>query len=202
MCILGCFISTKSNSFETLLDPFLKLFRLSNDVAMSVAKPEFFNRIIDRIRQTNKAMVKLNLLRVLRAVCDAHPDSALLVEKFGVMPVVERLSQKDASVLVQQLAREIIPSLTGTGARGTRSPTVPVSAGPVQKGFPQTERRRVRRTASETSFSTLGLGLSTSSTPSNSPSGPRPGLAPRLPSSRQRIPLRSKLPSISWQSPE
>ncbi|KAG9000575.1 hypothetical protein FRB90_011783 [Tulasnella sp. 427] len=202
VCILGCFISTKTNSFEHLLDPFLKLFRLSNDVAMSVAKPEFFNRIIDRLRQTNKAMVKLNLLRVLRTVCDAHPDSALLVEKFGVMPVVERLSQKDASVLVRELAREIIPSLTGTGERPTKSPTVPVSAGPVQKGFPATERRRVRRTASETSFSTLGLGLSTSSTPSNSPSGLRPGLAPRLPSSRQRVPLRSKLPSISWQSPE
>lgn len=202
VCILGCFISTKTNSFEHLLDPFLKLFRLSNDVAMSVAKPEFFNRIIDRLRQTNKAMVKLNMLRVLRAVCDAHPDSALLVEKFGVMPVVERLSQKDASVLVRELAREIIPSLTGTGARATRSPTIPVSAGPIPKGFPATERRRVRRTASETSFATLGLGLSTSSTPSNSPSGPRPGLAPRLPSARQRVPLRSKLPSISWQSPE
>ncbi|KAG8900604.1 hypothetical protein FRB99_005949, partial [Tulasnella sp. 403] len=178
--LVSCFVSAKTNSFENLLDPFLKITRLSGHLAVAISKPEFFERLLDRVRHANKAVVRLNLLRILRVVCDANPNRAALVERFGVLQAVERLSQKDAAVLVRELAREIIPSLNGVSPISNTVSTTP-------RAPPPPDRRRVRRTASETSFSSLGL--STNSNGSTRPTA----LAPRHPSSRPRVALRSKL---------
>jgi hypothetical protein len=110
--LLRCFVDAKNNSFENLLDPFLKLIRLSTGVAAALgAKPALIRRIIDRLGTSAKAVVRLNLLRVLRAVCDAHPNRAVLVERYGLYDVVRRLSKEDGAVLVRELAREIVPAL-------------------------------------------------------------------------------------------
>lgn len=40
-----------------------------------------------------------------------HPNRTLLVEKYGLLDVVEKLSKGDGAVLVRELAREIVPTL-------------------------------------------------------------------------------------------
>jgi hypothetical protein len=80
-----------------------------------MAKPDFFQRLTDRLTH-HKAVVRLNLLRLLKAVCDVHPDHASLVARFGLYEVVERLSRTDMAVLVRGLAREILPILLPGGA--------------------------------------------------------------------------------------
>jgi hypothetical protein len=109
--LLKCFVNAKAISFENLLDPFLKICRLSNLVTLGVAKSQFFKRIIDKLNASSKAVVRLNLLRILRTVCDAHPNRALLVERFGIYDIVVKLSKDDGAVLVRELAREILPTL-------------------------------------------------------------------------------------------
>jgi hypothetical protein len=108
--LLKCFVGAKANSFENLLDPILKICRLSTAVTLGLSKSQFFRRVIDRLSH-NKAVVRLNLLRILRAVCDVHPDRAGLVERYGLYEIVEKLSRKDGAVLVRELAREIMPAL-------------------------------------------------------------------------------------------
>ena len=108
--MLRCFVSSKANSFENLLDPFLKVFRISGPVAVGVAKSQFFRRIIDKLGHS-KAVVRLNLLRILRTVCDVHPNRATLVERFAIYDIVLKLSEEDGAVLVRELAREIVPTL-------------------------------------------------------------------------------------------
>ena len=76
--LLRCFVQAKANSFENLLDPLLKIFRISTGVAIGIAKSQFFKRLIDKL-SSNKAVVRLNLLRILRTVCDVHPNRAVLV---------------------------------------------------------------------------------------------------------------------------
>ena len=63
--LLRCFVQAKANSFENLLDPFLKVFRISGPFTVGVAKSQFFRRIIDKLGHS-KAVVRLNLLRILR----------------------------------------------------------------------------------------------------------------------------------------
>ena len=156
--LLKCFVSAKAGSFENLLDPFLKICRLSTQIAIGIAKVHFFKRITEKLGNS-KAVVKLNLLRILRTVCDVHPNRALLVERYGIHETVASLRRKDGAVLVRELAKEIEPSLapalkpsfkTGIDTpKSTIAPKKRVSA----PGAP-------RRTASDTS------GLCTPSPPS------------------------------------
>jgi hypothetical protein len=108
--LLKCFVSAKAGSFENLLDPFLKICRHSTAIAIGIAKAQFFRRITEKL-SNSKAVVKLNLLRILRAVCDVHPNRALLVERYGIHDTVAALRRTDGAVLVRELAREIEPSL-------------------------------------------------------------------------------------------
>ncbi|KAG5646503.1 hypothetical protein DXG03_003268 [Asterophora parasitica] len=153
--LLHCFVTAKANSFENLLDPFLKMTRLSTPITISMTKSSaFFKRIIDRLGNNSKAVVRLNLLRVLRTVCEVHPNRAMLVERYGLLGVVERLSRGggDGAVLVRELAREIVPTL---------KPGLKPAVGKV-KGNVDTPGRsgglapkRMRRTASEASATPL-----------------------------------------------
>lgn len=191
--VLKCFSTAKANSFENLLDPLLKIVRFSTNVAVGLAKPAFFQRLTDRLTH-QKAVVRLNLLKLLRAICDVHPDRASLVQRFGLYDVVERLSRTDGAVLVRELAREIVPVLLpGGGSRASKTifdhESSNRSAGalldsldemakgrrpvkPVEPIF--APRRKVRRAASEVSTSPLLQPLSASpstSTPSIAESG-------------------------------
>lgn len=139
--LLNAFVTAKANSFENLLDPFLKICRISTTVMICVAKSEFFHRIIDRLTHS-KAVVRLNLLRILRTVCDVHPDRANLVERYGIYDIVEKLSRQDGAVLVRELAREIVPVVAPP--QGLKASSTPKSSvAPKRRGH------SVRRTASD-----------------------------------------------------
>jgi len=172
--LLKCFVSSKANSFENLLDPFLKIIRISTQVTTAISKSSaFFKRIIDRLGQNSKAVVRLNLLRILRGVCDVHPNKAMLVERYGLLGVVEKLSRGggDGAVLVRELAREIVPALkpalkpaTSNGHARTKTSTSShmdlsssqssgMASQPKSGGLAP---KRLRRAASEASSTPLG----------------------------------------------
>ncbi|KAI9573496.1 hypothetical protein HD554DRAFT_2013230 [Boletus coccyginus] len=159
--LLKCFVSAKANSFENLLDPLLKICRISNPVTIGLAKSSFFKRIIDRLSHS-RAVVRLNLLRILRTVCDVHPNRAILVERYGLHEIVTKSSKEDGAVLVRELAREILPALAPAlkpvpGKSGLKGPDTPKNSSIIAP-------KRARRTASETSAllgSSGGVGATT-----------------------------------------
>ena len=153
-----CFVNCKANSFENLLDPFLKIIRLSTPLTLAISKsPAFFKRIVDRLQGGGKAkaVVRLNLLKILRGVCDVHPNKSMLVERYGLLSVVEKLSKDggDGAVLVRELAREIVPAL--------RPALKPSSSAGGHAPVP-TPRSRSTGTALMDSPGTGSLSLSTS----------------------------------------
>jgi hypothetical protein len=178
--LLKCFVSAKANSFENLLDPLLKICRISTNVTIAIAKSQFFKRVIDKLRHS-KAVVRLNLLRILRTVCDVHPNRAILVERYGLHEIVLQLSKNDGAVLVRELAREIVPALV---------PALKPTSRHGVKGIESTKTsslapKRGRRTASETSVIAPSSGGSPTATGQ---------LA--LPPKSSRL----KLGDISWRS--
>ena len=186
--LLKCFVSAKANSFENLLEPLLKICRISTPITVGLAKSQFFKRIIDRLSHS-RAVVRLNLLRVLRAVCDVHPNRAILVERYGLHEIVMKLSKDDGAVLVRELAREILPALApALKPAGNKS---------LLKGHDTPKSsviapKKARRAASETSAITgphaSALGLSVGPPPTS-----RKGAERSLSSSRHR------LGDIAWQ---
>ncbi|KAL9030914.1 MAG: hypothetical protein Q9196_001022 [Gyalolechia fulgens] len=115
--ILRCFTTSKANSFENLLEPLQKLLRLSPPVALSLAHPDLFSRILQKL-SSNKAVVRLNLLRIVRSICDASDDQGTVIRRYGLMDAVERLAEVDGAVLVRNLAGELIKACESSDRYG------------------------------------------------------------------------------------
>lgn len=187
--LLRCFVSAKANSFENLLDPFLKIFRISTSITIGVAKSQFFKRLIEKLG-SGKAVVRLNLLRILRTVCDVHPNRAMLVERYGIYDIVAKLSKEDVAVLVRELAREIVPTLAPAlkpSARLTKGIDTPKSAKAIAP-------KRMRRHASESLTGTPAGGMHMGTTNGIRASG-------RNATGNGR-PSRHQLNDIPWQGSE
>ncbi|KAL8766462.1 MAG: hypothetical protein Q9209_006756 [Squamulea sp. 1 TL-2023] len=105
--ILKCFTTSKANAFENLLEPLQKLLRLSPPVALSLAHPDLFSRILQKLN-SSKAVVRLNLLRIIRSICDASDDQATVIRRYGLMEAIQRLAELDGAVLVRNMASELV----------------------------------------------------------------------------------------------
>lgn len=124
--VLSCFSTNKLNSFDSnLLEPLLKLLRLSPAIAASLAVPEMFAGIGLRLGH-KKAVVRLNLLRLVRIILDAcDPDvsgTGSPVSPLGsrqvrsLLDTIRVLAEKDSAVLVRNLAAELVKLRVGGGA--------------------------------------------------------------------------------------
>jgi hypothetical protein len=118
--IVKCFVEAKTVSFDTLIERYLRLFRLSSAIAGKVATPAFFRRLAERLGRTTRPVVRLNLLKVARTVIESQPDKAVLLRRCGVLEVVDRLAQQDDAVLVRELAKELARDLTMSVISGGR----------------------------------------------------------------------------------
>lgn len=116
--IVSCFHVTKSNVFAsfdpTLLEPLLKVLRLSPTLASSLAKPEMYMGIAAKLTH-KKPNVRLNLLKLIRDILDGcEPDMGVKSVHAGAQLQVLfesiQLLEKDPAVLVRNLAHEIAKS--------------------------------------------------------------------------------------------
>ncbi|SPQ21983.1 4c1c0749-3f0d-4a55-94ab-df64d9edd449 [Thermothielavioides terrestris] len=175
--IISCFNPTKANAFDpNLLEPLLKLLRLSPATAASLAKAEMYAGIAQKLSH-KKAVVRLNLLRLVRNImdgCEANglSMSALSASSTGrqlrmLFDDIQTLADKDPAVLVRNLASELIRShidvelqhdamsLSGLGLGASTGPGSSAGSGPRSRSGP---RRN-------TSYTPPGLHLSTSMPP-------------------------------------
>ena len=124
---MDCFITAKANSFENLLEPLQKLLRLSVPMASSLAQPEFFKRILQKLG-SNKALTRLNLLRIVQSVCDASEEQGALINVYGLYETIQRLAESDGAILVRDMATKLTRScddhevLTRSGGKRRAGP--------------------------------------------------------------------------------
>lgn len=113
--IVSCFHVTKSNVFAsfdpTLLEPLLKVLRLSPALASALAKPEMYMGIAAKLTH-KKPVVRANLLRLIRNILDGcDPDMGIKSVHAGAQLQVLfesiQLLEKDPAVMVRNLAHEI-----------------------------------------------------------------------------------------------
>ncbi|KAJ4306275.1 Protein kinase of the Mitotic Exit Network [Collariella sp. IMI 366227] len=175
--IMSCFNPTKANAFDpNLLEPLLKVLRLSPAVAASLAKAEMYAGVAQKLNH-KKAVVRLNLLRLVRNImdgCEANslPMSALSTSGTGrqlriLFDDIQTLADKDPAVLVRNLASELIRShidgelqhdamsLSSLGLGASTGPGSNTGSGPRSRSGP---RRN-------TSYTPPGMHLSASMPP-------------------------------------
>ena len=151
--IIKCFTTSKANAFENLLEPLQKLLRLSPPVALSLAHAELFRRILQKL-QSNKAVVRLNLLRIIRSICDASDEQGGLISQYGLIDAIQRLAEVDGAVLVRNMAGELIRSSEENDKLGISGSS--------------SKRRMVRRASSATTPPSLIHSQSMPPTPTSS----------------------------------
>ncbi|KAE8390604.1 hypothetical protein BDV23DRAFT_154909 [Aspergillus alliaceus] len=122
--IVRCLTISKANAFENLLEPLQKLLRLSPPIASTLARPDLFNRVGQKLHH-NKAAVRLNLLRIISSICDASDEQGGLLAKYGLLDAIREL-ENDPAILVRDMAGKLIQSneISEVYTLGKRKPGV------------------------------------------------------------------------------
>lgn len=110
--VIRCFNESKADAFENLLEPLQKLLRLSPAIAASLANRSLFERSAVKLH-SKKALVRLNLLRVIRSICEASEmqgDNGSLLQEYGLLSAVSDLAKSDPAILVREMANELVKS--------------------------------------------------------------------------------------------
>lgn len=174
--IVSCFSTNRLNAFDSnLLEPLLKLLRLSPSIAASLAKPEMFAGIAQRLGH-KKPVVRLNLLRLVRIIMDAcEPglgggDGSRTLNNRQVrslMDTIQTLAETDSAVLVRNLAAELVKSHMSNSSGMVLRHDSSLSSGPSsQVNSASSSRRGTRRNTSCTPPS-LQASMSVPQTPTH-----------------------------------
>ncbi|KAF7195760.1 Cytokinesis protein sepH [Pseudocercospora fuligena] len=127
------FNESKADAFENLLEPLQKLLRLSPAVAASLAQLTLFERAAVKMH-SKKALVRLNLLRVIRSICDACEGQGMiengtlgeggsLLRSYGLLDAVRELARHDPAILVREMANELVKSSELADVRPAPTPS-------------------------------------------------------------------------------
>lgn len=120
--IVRCLTLSKANAFENLLEPLQKLLRLSPPVASTLARPDLFTRLGQKLHH-NKAAVRLNLLRIISSICDSSEQQGSLLAAYGLLGAIREL-ENDPAILVRDMAGKLIQSSERSDPYGVkRRPT-------------------------------------------------------------------------------
>lgn len=109
MAIIKCFTTPRASNFDyNILEPLQKLLRLSSPIAHSLARPDLFFGISDKLNH-RKPVVRLNLLRILRSICEAS-KGVDTIRGHRLFETIQKLAEKDTAVLVKTMAGELVKS--------------------------------------------------------------------------------------------
>ncbi|BEI80759.1 hypothetical protein CcaverHIS002_0112880 [Cutaneotrichosporon cavernicola] len=112
-CLTKCFVQSSSQSYERILEPFLKIMRLSPPLTNAFVSPTFLTRLAETLERQTKAGITLNLLRITRLALESHPQRLALVPRYRFDRIIKRLALQNDPVLVRELAQQVYPVLVG-----------------------------------------------------------------------------------------
>jgi hypothetical protein len=106
--------SHKSTSFENILEPLLKILRLSKDLTIALSSQTSFNqKLIERLGSHSKPVVRLSLLKLVKVILDADEQQGRrrLAVNVGLKSAVENLANGENGILVKELAKDVLKDL-------------------------------------------------------------------------------------------
>ena len=171
--VVSCFHDSKADAFENLLEPLQKLLRLSRGVAACLGeKRALFDRCKSKMVSARKPLVRLNLLRILRSICEAHEEQGQLLRRYGLVDVVHDLYRTDSAILVREMAKSLLELVDKEpaamrfppGMRRSSSSTITPPPIPVTASLPPTPVAE-RASSRNSGFFDYGMEISRSRAP-------------------------------------
>lgn len=110
VCDLFCWLQPRACSFTDVDRRSPQIMRLSSVLCARFGEsPSFLRRLTERLSSHPKAVVRLNLLRLLKLLQDAsvHHSMRSVAKQAGLAQLVEKLAGDDPSLLVKNFAKDL-----------------------------------------------------------------------------------------------
>mmetsp|Transcript_1064 Transcript_1064/g.3807 ORF Transcript_1064/g.3807 Transcript_1064/m.3807 type:complete len:1109 (+) Transcript_1064:54-3380(+) len=110
--LVNVFTATSNMAFANVVEPFLRICHTSKRLSVALADSrEFVPSLLERLAWHHPALVRLNLMKILVTLHEAHPQPQQMAAKHNLVPIVEELTDDQQSVLIQELAIKLLASI-------------------------------------------------------------------------------------------
>ncbi|CEG42848.1 ste ste11 cdc15 protein kinase [Plasmopara halstedii] len=113
MKIMICFHNALDTEFENLLEPLLEIMNRSVRLNQALGRSGIFVlEILTRLRLMSKAIVRKNLLKMLKSLFESHTSPARFIVEYNLHPIVYTLAQDENSmILVKEIASQLLQAI-------------------------------------------------------------------------------------------
>lgn len=116
MKLVSCFQNAQDSELENLLEPTLEILSRSVPINQSFGRNGLFvTELLRRVRLVPKAIVRKNLLKILKSLFESHTSPIQFLVEYNLHPVVHALAQDENSmILVKEIASQLLQSILVT----------------------------------------------------------------------------------------
>ncbi|RLN47819.1 hypothetical protein BBJ29_009028 [Phytophthora kernoviae] len=111
--IMVCFRNALDTELENLLEPLLEIMSRSVRLNQAFGRSGMFVlEILKRLRLIPKAIVRKNLLKMLKYLFEVHTSPVQFLAEYNLRPIVYALAQDENSmILVKEIASQLLQSI-------------------------------------------------------------------------------------------
>ncbi|CAH0474980.1 unnamed protein product [Peronospora belbahrii] len=113
MKIVVCFYNAMDTEFEKVLEPLLEMMTRSVRLNQALGRSGMFvTEILKRLRLIPKAIVRKNLLKMLKCLFESHTSPTQFLVEYNLRPIVYALAQDENSmILVKEIASQLLQAI-------------------------------------------------------------------------------------------
>ncbi|OWZ14346.1 STE/STE11/CDC15 protein kinase [Phytophthora megakarya] len=113
MKIMVCFHNAQDPELENLLEPILEMMSRSVRLNQAFGRSGMFvTEILKRLRLIPKAIVRKNLLKMLKNLFESHTSPIQFLVEYNLRPIVYALAQDENSmILVKEIASQLLQAI-------------------------------------------------------------------------------------------
>ncbi|KAG7390007.1 hypothetical protein PHYPSEUDO_008969 [Phytophthora pseudosyringae] len=113
MKIMVCFHNALDTELENLLEPLLEIMSRSVRLNQALGRSGMFvTEILKRLRLIPKAIVRKNLLKMLKNLFESHTSPIQFLVEYNLRPIVYALAQDENSmILVKEIASQLLQAI-------------------------------------------------------------------------------------------
>ncbi|KAG6574716.1 STE/STE11/CDC15 protein kinase [Phytophthora cinnamomi] len=113
LTIMLCFHNAQDTELENLLEPLLEIMSRSVRLNQALGRSGMFvTEILKRLRIIPKAIVRKNLLKMLKSLFESHTSPIQFLVEYNLRPIVYALAQDENSmILVKEIASQLLQAI-------------------------------------------------------------------------------------------
>ncbi|CAI5734313.1 unnamed protein product [Peronospora destructor] len=111
--IVVCFHNAMDTEFENVLEPLLETLSRSVRLNQALGRSGMFvTEILERLRLIPKAIVRKNLLKMLKSLFESHTSPSQFLVEYNLRPIVYALARDENSmILVKEIASQLLQAI-------------------------------------------------------------------------------------------